>query len=120
MTLRFLAILATAILVLPAFFFGPAVHVTAAETGTTGQSADSVRPPEPGGPLPHGHNPPPEAYEACEGKAAGTAAQLITPRGDTITGVCKNIDGKMVLAPDFDKNRRGTRPPKPEGESFGQ
>jgi hypothetical protein len=42
--------------------------------------------------------PPPEALEACQGKAAGTAVEMKTPRGDTIKGVCR-----MVMIPDRDR-----------------
>jgi len=39
--------------------------------------------------------PPPEALEACNGKAAGTAVEMRTPRGETVKGVCR-----MVMIPD--------------------
>ncbi|MES2015300.1 MAG: hypothetical protein V4484_02295 [Pseudomonadota bacterium] len=38
--------------------------------------------------------PPPEALEACKGKAAGTAVEMKTPRGELVKGVCR-----MVLIP---------------------
>ena len=41
--------------------------------------------------------PPPEAFEACKGKAAGTAVEMKTPRGDSVKGVCR-----MVMIPDRD------------------
>jgi len=44
--------------------------------------------------------PPPEAYKACEGKTAGSTAQFVSPRGETITGTCQDKDGRMVLRPD--------------------
>ncbi len=44
--------------------------------------------------------PPPEAYTACEGKSAGDAAELTTPRGDTITGTCVQQGDRMVMRPD--------------------
>lgn len=47
--------------------------------------------------------PPPEALEACKGKAAGAAVEMTTPRGDTVKGVCR-----MVMIPDQD--RPGRRP----------
>lgn len=44
--------------------------------------------------------PPPEAYEACEGKAAGDAASFTSPRGDEVTGICQEREGRLVLHPD--------------------
>ncbi len=43
--------------------------------------------------------PPPEAYEACEGKQQGDSAQFTTHFGDTMTGTCQILDGKLVLVP---------------------
>ena len=47
--------------------------------------------------------PTPEAYKACEGKSAGSAAQFVGSRGETVSGVCKEIDGKLILLPDRTK-----------------
>lgn len=44
--------------------------------------------------------PPPEAYSACEDKSEGEAAEFVSPRGDTITGTCEDVDGELVLRPD--------------------
>lgn len=113
----FVTILVTAVLALSMVIFGPFVHLAVAQTGSsgsTGQSSDGAQPPA------SGHKPPPEAYKVCEGKTVGTSAHLVTPRGDTITGVCKELDGKMVLVPDFDKNRKCPRPPKAPEQSSGQ
>ena len=38
--------------------------------------------------------PPPEALEVCKGKAAGTAVEMTTPRGELVKGVCR-----MVMIP---------------------
>ena len=46
------------------------------------------------------HGPPPEAYEACEGKSTGDEAELITPRGETVTGTCEEEGDQLVLRPD--------------------
>ena len=46
------------------------------------------------------HGPPPEAFTACEGKNAGEAAQFVSPHGDTVTGICESIRGRLVLRPD--------------------
>jgi hypothetical protein len=48
--------------------------------------------------------PPPEAYKACEGKSAGSTAQFVNPRGETVVGVCQDENGKMVLRPNSKKN----------------
>jgi len=47
------------------------------------------------------HGPPPEAYTACEGKSSGSTSQFVNPRGETVTGICQEENGKMVLRPDF-------------------
>ena len=44
--------------------------------------------------------PPPEAYEACEGKSAGDTAEFVSPHGDTVTGVCELQGDRLVLRPD--------------------
>jgi len=44
--------------------------------------------------------PPPEAYTACEGKSAGDKAEFVSPRGDTVTGVCKQNGDRLFLVPD--------------------
>lgn len=46
------------------------------------------------------HGPPPEAYAACEGKILGDTAEFVSPRGDTVTGTCKQQDNRLVLRPD--------------------
>jgi hypothetical protein len=51
--------------------------------------------------------PPPEAYKACEGKNAGSMAQFINPRGETVKGRCGEEDGTLVLRPDI--SRAGDR-----------
>ncbi|CAK8720259.1 hypothetical protein GMJAKD_09550 [Candidatus Electrothrix aarhusensis] len=52
------------------------------------------------------HQPPSEAYTACEGKTSGDQAEFTGPRGDTVTGTCvEEKDGdRLFLRPD--------RPPK--------
>jgi len=44
--------------------------------------------------------PPPEAYTACEGKAAGDKAEFANPHGDTVTGTCKKQGERLFLVPD--------------------
>lgn len=68
------------------------------------------RPPSKLGTVARGdrRGPPPEAYKACEGKSAGSAAQFTDPRGETMKGTCEEEDGKLVLRPDANKgDRRG-------------
>lgn len=51
--------------------------------------------------------PPPEAYQACAGKSAGSTSQFIDSRGETITGACeKEENGKLVLRPDSNRDGR--------------
>lgn len=48
-------------------------------------------------------SPPPEAYKACEGKSAGSASEFVDSRGRTVSGICKEVDGKLILRPDRPK-----------------
>ena len=45
--------------------------------------------------------PPPDAYKACEGKVAGNMSQFVGAKGETVTGKCEQLDGKLVLRPDM-------------------
>jgi len=49
-------------------------------------------------------NRPAEAYKACEGKSAGSEAQFGNQRGETVKGVCEEIDGAMVLTRTHPRN----------------
>lgn len=73
-----------------------------------------LRPTHPGKNARHG--PPPEAYQACEGKAEGSEARMTTPRGEVVGGVCeKEVGGKMVLRLDCPRHKAGgRREPPPE------
>lgn len=65
-------------------------------------SAQQAPPKEPHGPMP-------EAFDACKGKKDGDAAQMKTPRGETIAGTCR-----LVLMPHRgpdDRNPPRERPP---------
>ncbi|MGB5444984.1 MAG: hypothetical protein WBM99_05680 [Psychromonas sp.] len=44
--------------------------------------------------------PPPEAITACEGKSAGDSAEFEGRNGESITGVCEDMNGKLILRPD--------------------
>jgi len=47
-----------------------------------------------------GRKPPQEAFDACKGKSAGDAVSITTPRGDTLTAVCRQLNGQLVAMPD--------------------
>ena len=67
-----------------------------------------LRPDHPRGNSPgERRGPPPEAFSACVGKSAGSTAQFIGPRGETVKGTCEDEGGKLVLRPE---HRRGERP----------
>ena len=53
--------------------------------------------------------PPPEAYEACEGKSVGDEAEFVNPRGETVTGTCEQRGDQLILLPDNFKGRFGGR-----------
>jgi hypothetical protein len=59
------------------------------------QAEEMNSPPEPQGSM----KPPPEAIAACKGKSEGTFVQFKTSRGDTLKGVCRQVDGVMVAMP---------------------
>jgi hypothetical protein len=44
--------------------------------------------------------PPPQAYEACNGKNEGDSVKITTPWGETITAICKQINGKLAAMPE--------------------
>lgn len=44
--------------------------------------------------------PPPEAFQACEDKNEGDAVEIVTDRGDTISGTCEKMGDQLVLRPD--------------------
>jgi hypothetical protein len=64
------------------------------------------------------HAPPPEAYEACEGKSVGDEAEFINPRGYTVTGICEEEGDQLVLRPDNPKKRSGGRRHGPPPEAY--
>ena len=55
------------------------------------------------------HDPPPEAYQACKGKSAGSVAQFVNPRGETVKGMCAEDNGIMVIRPDSNKGNKSTK-----------
>lgn len=46
------------------------------------------------------NGPPPEAREACEGKAEGESVSFETRRGDTLTGECQYVEEQLVAVPE--------------------
>jgi hypothetical protein len=86
-------------------------------TGTC-RTADGrlvLRPDRPRGNSRDGRRgPPPEAYKACEGMSAGSSAQFVNPRGETVKGTCEEEDGRLVLRPYVSKgDRKGQAHDKP-------
>ena len=64
------------------------------------------------------HGPPPEAYKACEGKTAGSAAQLTNPEGGIVTGICRMVDNKLVLRPDHPTGNSSAEHHGPPPEAY--
>jgi hypothetical protein len=63
--------------------------------------------------------PPPEDYTACHGKTAGSVAELISPRGDKISGICReDANGKLVLRPDHAPGGGQNGHPGPPPEAY--
>jgi hypothetical protein len=71
----------------------------------------------------HPQGPPPEAFAACEGKKAGDQAEFTGRQGESVTGVCEEKNGRLVLRPDHppkaqeDASQEGQRP-EPPPEAF--
>lgn len=66
--------------------------------------------------------PPAFAIAACEGKSAGDACTVKTPRGHTIEGECTQMGDVLACKPDHPPPRRGGRdgedgPPGPPQDS---
>lgn len=59
-------------------------------------------PPNDGGPAGNGRHrtPPPLAYAACAGKAAGDSVEFTTRRGNTIAATCREVAGKLAAIPE--------------------
>jgi hypothetical protein len=53
------------------------------------------------------HKPPQEAIDACKEKSEGASVEIITPHGDTIKAICKQINGQLVAVPE-----KGLTPPR--------
>ncbi len=44
--------------------------------------------------------PPQEAIDACAGKSAGDPVQFTAPRGDSVSGICREIGGGLAAVPE--------------------
>lgn len=44
--------------------------------------------------------PPPEAFEVCEGQSEGDIVSIISPQGDTVEATCKLMHEKLVAVPE--------------------
>lgn len=69
-----------------------------------------------GGGIPKG--PPPEAVEACDGLSQGDAVQFTTLRGETVSGICRESQGKLVAVPEG--RRCGMHRGKGPGKGFAR
>jgi Spy/CpxP family protein refolding chaperone len=56
--------------------------------------------------------PPQEAIDACKDLAKGDQVQFTTPRGDTVSGICRDMRGGLVAVPErgFPGRHRGIGP----------
>lgn len=50
--------------------------------------------------------PPPEAIEACSGKAEGESVTFAGRRGESLTATCRTIDDQLVAVPEGHKQRQ--------------
>jgi len=46
------------------------------------------------------NDPPPEAFEVCEGKAAGDSVEFTGRRGETLTATCEEQNDQLVAVPE--------------------
>ena len=66
----------------------------------------------------HRQGPPQEAIDACAGLREGDAVQFTTPRGDTVSGTCRQIRGQLVAVPEGGPS--GGRMGKGSGRHFAR
>lgn len=66
----------------------------------------------------HRQGPPQEAIDACAGLREGDAVQFTTPRGDAVSGTCRQIRGQMVAVPEGGPS--GGRMGKGSGRHFAR
>ncbi|TWI57379.1 hypothetical protein IQ22_00595 [Pseudomonas duriflava] len=63
------------------------------------------------GPPPGPHTPPPFVFKACEGHHAGDTVSFKAPDGKMLSGVCKDLDGKLAALPDHPPREKHDGPP---------
>lgn len=58
--------------------------------------------------------PPQEAIDACKDMSEGDTVQFMTPRGDTVSGICRDVRGGLIAVPEgrFRGRHRGMGPGK--------
>ncbi|MEW6721395.1 MAG: Spy/CpxP family protein refolding chaperone [Thermodesulfobacteriota bacterium] len=62
--------------------------------------------------------PPQEAFDACKGKKAGDEVRFTTPRGDNMSAICREFDGKLAAAPERGRGGwYGRGPGRGDGDS---
>lgn len=49
--------------------------------------------------MKRGEGPPQEMVDACKGRAVGDAVQVTIQGGRTVSGICRQIDGTLVMIP---------------------
>lgn len=69
---------------------------------------------------PQRQGPPLETYTACKDKKVGESAEFVSPRGETISGTCKQEGDRLVLGPDSPptKNHNGDKHQGPPPEAY--
>ena len=68
--------------------------------GQPGMPNGNQAPGGPGGMARHG--PPPEAVSACAGKNGNAPCSFVTPRGNTLDGLCRQVpEGKFACVPKY-------------------
>ncbi len=65
----------------------------------------------PGGPGGRPPGPPPEALAACKGKSEGTEVSFTGRNGETLSGICRLIDGQLAAMPKGGPGGPGGKPP---------
>lgn len=57
-----------------------------------------------------GMSPPPEAFTACEDKDVGDRAKFNNRQGQSVSGICEERNGRLILRPDHLRGRGGIPP----------
>lgn len=55
------------------------------------------------------NGPPPEAFEACEGKDVGDSVEFTGRRGETLTATCEERNDQLVAVPEGRGERKKSR-----------